>query len=55
MIFTDKMNFEFHSTDWNEIAFIFFAAHQILCWLIAIAVLVLGQIWCEKRFSRMEQ
>jgi len=55
MIFTDKMNFEFHSTYWNEIAFIFFAAHQILCWLIAIAVLVLGQIWCEKRFSRMEQ
>ena len=55
MIFTDKMNFEFHSSLLSEIAFIHFAGHQLLCWLIAIAAMILGQLWCEKRFSRMEQ
>jgi len=39
----------------NEILFIHFASHQLLCWLIAITALILAQLWCESRFSRMEQ
>ncbi len=39
----------------KELLFITFAAHQPLCWLITIPALILGQLWCEKRFARMEQ
>jgi hypothetical protein len=35
--------------------FFAFVSHQGLCWLGAIAALIFGQLWCERRFSRTEQ
>jgi len=39
----------------KETLFFGFVAHQPLCWVGAIAALILVQLWCESRFSRMEQ
>lgn len=39
----------------RETVFFAFIAHQPLFWLATIAALVLGQLWCEHRFSRFEQ
>ena len=50
-----SLNFDLHYNTLDEVPFIFFASHQILCWLIAIAFLILGQIWSESRFSRLER
>ena len=55
LIYARIPSFEFYFHHSNELLFIYFAGHQLLCWLIAIAILILGQLWSENRFSRMEQ
>jgi hypothetical protein len=35
-------------------AFLFFAAHQLSCWCLTIAAVVLSQLWCERSFARRE-
>jgi len=39
----------------NATLFFFLVAHQKLCWLLTLAAFVLGQLWCERRFSGFEQ
>jgi hypothetical protein len=39
----------------NEVGFIAFASHQALFWVVTIAALLLGQLWCERRFTGFEQ
>lgn len=39
----------------NESLFLSFAAHQFLFWILMALALVLGQLWCERRFARLEQ
>lgn len=39
----------------NETIFFFFVAHQAMAWLVTIAALFLGQLWCEGRFASLEQ
>jgi hypothetical protein len=39
----------------NETLFFVFVAHQWLFWLAAILALPLSQLWCERRFSSLEQ
>jgi hypothetical protein len=39
----------------NEQLFFFFAAHQPLFWMATALVFVLTQLWCERRFARLEQ
>jgi hypothetical protein len=34
--------------------FFAFAGHQWLAWLMATAALILGQVWCERRFASLE-
>jgi hypothetical protein len=38
----------------NEVMFFGFVAHQGLVWVFTIAAVLLGQVWCERRFARME-
>jgi hypothetical protein len=38
----------------GESMFFAFVAHQTLFWIITIAALLLGQLWCERRFARIE-
>ncbi len=35
--------------------FVCFVAHQFVFWVLTIPALILGQIWCERRFARLEQ
>jgi len=39
----------------NAHLFFAFAAHQVLFWIIFAAAFVLAQLWCERRFDRLEQ
>ena len=39
----------------NNRLFFSFAAHQAGFWIFAALVLILGQLWCERRFARLEQ
>ena len=43
------------SLSMRETVFFTFIAHQPFFWLATIAALLLGQLWCERRFSRFEQ
>jgi len=43
------------SLPFNEKVFFVFAANQLLLWLVTILALIIGQLWCEHRFVRMEQ
>jgi hypothetical protein len=38
-----------------ERLFFIFAAHQMAVWILTALVLILGQLWCERRFTRLEQ
>ena len=38
-----------------EQLFFSFAAHQFLFWILTALALLLGQLWCERRFARQEQ
>lgn len=38
-----------------ESLFFSFAAHQPLFWIVTALVLILGQVWCERRFAQLEQ
>lgn len=38
-----------------ERPFFFFAANQTLFWILTALVFVLTQLWCERRFARLEQ
>jgi hypothetical protein len=40
---------------WSEALFFSFVAHQPLLWILTSLALILGQIWCERRFARLEQ
>jgi hypothetical protein len=46
---------EVESLSVKERIFFAFVGHQPLFWLSTIAVLILGQLWCERRFSKLEQ
>jgi hypothetical protein len=46
---------EVESTSSKEMVFFAFVSHQALFWVITISALLLGQLWCERRFSQMEQ
>ena len=35
--------------------FFFFVPHQALLWILTAIALILGQVWCERRFARLEQ
>jgi len=35
--------------------FFFFVSHQALFWILTVPVLILGQLWCERRFAQLEQ
>lgn len=39
----------------SEKLFLFFAPHQILAWISTILAAILAQLWCERRFARLEQ
>lgn len=39
----------------TERAFLFFATHQLLLWSFAAASVLISQLWCERRFTGMEQ
>jgi hypothetical protein len=39
----------------NEQLFFSFAAHQPLTWILTALAFVLTQLWCERRFARLEQ
>ena len=39
----------------NEQIFFSFAAHQPLSWILTGLAFVLTQLWCERRFARLEQ
>jgi hypothetical protein len=39
----------------DEIFFFSFVAHQPLFWFLTALALILGQLWCERRFARLEQ
>jgi hypothetical protein len=38
-----------------ESFFFAFANHQVAVWMLTGLALILGQLWCERRFARMEQ
>jgi len=35
--------------------FFSFVAHQPLFWFLAALAFILGELWCERRFARLEQ
>jgi len=39
----------------NEMFFFSFVAHQPLFWFLAALAFILGELWCERRFARLEQ
>jgi len=39
---------------WNERLFFLFSANQIVSWILALGALILGQLWCERRFAQLE-
>ena len=39
----------------NEAVFFAFVAHQWIFWFVTILALLMGQLWCERRFARLEQ
>jgi hypothetical protein len=39
----------------DEHLFFCYAAHQPGFWILALAALFLGQVWCERRFAQLEQ
>jgi len=38
-----------------ESLFFLFAAHQAAFWILTALTLILGQLWCERRFAQLEQ
>jgi len=40
---------------WMESSFLYFSTHQIIWWITAIVLFLLGQVWCERRFTNTEQ
>jgi hypothetical protein len=45
---------DIHSISWNEKLFFIFAAHPLLFLVLSLAVAVLVQLWCERRFVQLE-
>jgi len=43
------------SIPWDEHAFFCYAANQSYFWILAVGALFVSQIWCERRFGRLEQ
>ena len=46
--------FQHNTVPWDERLFFSYAAHQALFWILAAGALVIGQIWCERRFAQLE-
>lgn len=46
---------DFDRLSTNEKLFFLFAPHQILAWTSTILAAILIQLWCERRFIRLEQ
>jgi len=44
-----------NSPSLNERFFFSFAAHQTLFWILTALAFILTQLWCERRFARLEQ
>jgi hypothetical protein len=42
------------SVPWDERLFFLFSANQIVFWILALGAMVLGQLWCERRFAQLE-
>jgi hypothetical protein len=38
-----------------EYLFFLFASHQALFWIVTALTVVLGELWCERRFASLEQ
>jgi hypothetical protein len=47
--------FQGNSEPLEERLFIHFAANQAAWWAAGLGALVLGQVWCERRFAQLEQ
>jgi hypothetical protein len=47
--------FQRSSMPWDEYLFFRFAAYQSSFWILALAAVIVGQLWCERRFVRLEQ
>jgi hypothetical protein len=43
------------STPWDEHVFFLYAANQTIFWIVGITAAIAGQLWCERRFARLEQ
>jgi hypothetical protein len=54
-LFTDLHHIREGTPSQMERLFFSFAAHQSVFWILIALALILGQLWCERRFSRMEQ
>jgi len=39
----------------SETLFLLFAPHQMFAWISTILAAILTQLWCERRFARLEQ
>ena len=37
-----------------ESLFFLFASHQAVFWIVTASAMILGQLWCERRFCRTE-
>lgn len=42
------------SMPWDEYLFFRFAAYQSSFWILTLAALIVCQLWCERRFGRLE-
>jgi len=56
-VFIPSARFVLHTNgpSLGETVFFAYVAHQALLWITAIAAVILGHLWCERRFERMEQ
>jgi len=43
------------SVPWDQHLFFRYAAYQSSFWILTLASLLLAQVWCERRFARLEQ
>jgi hypothetical protein len=43
------------SIPWDQRLFFSYGAHQLSYWVATLTALLLGQLWCERRFAGLEQ
>ncbi|HEV3272070.1 MAG TPA: hypothetical protein VGZ93_07810 [Candidatus Methylacidiphilales bacterium] len=54
-LFIDLADIREQTPPHMESLFFLFAAHQAAFWILTALTLILGQLWCERRFARLEQ